>query len=85
MRANRAPWHTPTMGKPAVDIEHLTHEEKLDLLDRLWDSLGRDPDAFSLSDEQKRDLDQGLDELEKDGPTGVSWDEAVGQIRSRSR
>jgi putative addiction module component (TIGR02574 family) len=73
------------MGKPAVDIEQLTHEEKLDLLDRLWDSLGRDSAAFPLSEEQKRDLDQRLDELEKDGPTGVSWDEAVEQIRSRSK
>jgi putative addiction module component (TIGR02574 family) len=69
------------MGKPAVDIDQLTSEEKLDLLDRLRDSLGRDPDALPLSDEQKRDLDQRIDDLRKDGPTGVSWDEAVEQTR----
>lgn len=56
--------------------------EKLDLLDRHWEALGRDAEAFPLSQDRRRDLDRRLDELERDGPTGVSWDEAVNQIRS---
>jgi putative addiction module component (TIGR02574 family) len=72
-----------TMATPAIDIEHLTRDEQLELLDKLWDSLGRDPDALPLSDEQRRDLDVRLDELERDGATGLSWDEAVEQIRSK--
>jgi putative addiction module component (TIGR02574 family) len=71
------------MGKPAVDIERLSTDERLELLDQLWDSLGRDPQALPLSDEQQRELDQRLDELEREGPKGLSWDEAVEQIRSK--
>jgi hypothetical protein len=29
-------------------------------------------------------LDRRLDELEAEGPTGLSWDEVVAQVRARS-
>ncbi len=73
------------MPKLAVDVERLSREEQLDLLDQLWESLGRDPEALPLTDEQNRELDQRLDELEKEGAQGLSWDEAVAEVRSRSR
>jgi len=71
------------MATPAIDIERLTREEQLELLDRLWDSLGRDPEALPLTEEQKRDLDVRLDELEREGATGLTWDEALERIRSK--
>jgi len=67
----------------AIDIERLTRDERLELLDQLWESLDRDPDALPLSDDQKRDLDARLDELERDGGAGVTWEEALEQIRSK--
>ncbi|HXU83172.1 MAG TPA: addiction module protein [Polyangia bacterium] len=73
------------MGKPAVDIERLSTDERLELLDQLWDSLGRDPEALPLSDDQRHDLDQRLDELDREGAKGLSWDEALEQIRSKQR
>jgi putative addiction module component (TIGR02574 family) len=73
------------MATQAIDIERLSRDEQLELLDQLWDSLGRDPDALPLSEEQKRDLDQRLDELERDGAKGLTWDEALEQIRSKAR
>ena len=30
------------MRKPAMDIEHFTPEERLALIERLWDSLSED-------------------------------------------
>lgn len=71
------------MGAPALDISRLNRDEKLDLLDQLWESLGRDPEALPLSDAQRQELDRRLDELESEGPVGSSWDEAVGRIRAR--
>jgi putative addiction module component (TIGR02574 family) len=73
------------MATQAIDIERLSRDEQLELLDKLWDSLGRDPEALPLSEEQKRDLDQRLDELERDGANGLTWDEALEQIRSKVR
>ena len=73
------------MGKPAIDITRLTRDEQLDLLDNLWAELGRDPSALPLGEAQRQDLDQRLDELDREGPVGMSWEEAVEQIRSRAR
>jgi putative addiction module component (TIGR02574 family) len=73
------------MAKAALDISRLNRDEQLDLLDRLWETLGRDPQSFPLTQGQQEELDRRLDELEAEGPTGLSWEEVVGQIRSRSR
>ncbi|WP_438027668.1 addiction module protein [Sorangium sp. So ce233] len=73
------------MAKAALDITRLSRDEQLDLLDELWASLGRDPDALPLSDPQRVELDRRLDELEAEGPVGLTWDEVVAQARARSR
>jgi putative addiction module component (TIGR02574 family) len=68
--------------KPAIDIHRLSRGEQLELLDQLWETLGREATEFPLTDDQRQDLDQRLDELEREGPSGVSWDDALVQIRS---
>lgn len=68
-----------------MDISQLTRDEQFDLLDQLWEHLGRDPKALPLSDAQRQELDRRLDDLETDGPVGIPWDELVAQIRARSR
>jgi putative addiction module component (TIGR02574 family) len=76
----------PVMGKAAVDITRLSRDEQLDLLDELWETLGRDPEAIPLTSSQREELDRRLDELEAEGssPSGLSWDEVVTQARARS-
>ncbi|WP_437976865.1 addiction module protein [Sorangium sp. So ce295] len=73
------------MGRAALDITRLSRDEQLDLLDELWASLGRDPDALPLSDAQRVELDRRLDELEAEGPVGLTWDEVVAQARPQRR
>ncbi len=73
------------MARAAVDVSVLSDEERLDLLDRLWESVGRDPRALPLSHAQRTELDRRLDELEAEGPVGIPWDEVVAQIRARAR
>jgi putative addiction module component (TIGR02574 family) len=71
------------MGKAALDVTRLSRDEQLDLLDDLWASLGRDPEALPLSDAQRVELDRRLDELETEGPVGLTWDEVVARARQR--
>ena len=40
------------------------------------------PEALPLTRSQREDLDRRLDELEAEGPTGLSWDEVVDQSRA---
>ncbi len=41
------------MGKPEVDINQLTEEERLDLIERLWASLSKTTESLPLSDAQR--------------------------------
>lgn len=69
----------------ALNVAELSRDEKLDLLDRLWESLGQDPEALPLTSSQREELDRRLDELEAEGPIERSWDEVVAQSRARAR
>jgi putative addiction module component (TIGR02574 family) len=73
------------MGKPAVDISKLSRDEQLELLDQLWQSLGRDPGILPLTQAHRQELDRRLDDLDAEGPVGIAWDDLVEQIRARSR
>ena len=63
-----------------VDIAKLSAEERLRLLEELWDSLSATPEAIPLTNAQREELDCRLDELERDGPTGIPWEDVFRQI-----
>jgi len=65
-----------------VNVKVLTRDEKLQLLEELWDSL--EPDDIPLTDVQRRELDQRLDELEREGPRGIPWEQVLREIQGRS-
>jgi putative addiction module component (TIGR02574 family) len=73
------------VSKRPLDIATLTPEERLSLLEELWDSLVATPDAVPLTDAQRAELDRRLDELDAEGPVGIPWDEVLDRIRSRGR
>lgn len=66
-----------------IDIATLSAEERLKLLEQLWDSLASHPGAVPMSQPQREELDRRLDELEREGPTGIPWDEVYRQISTR--
>jgi putative addiction module component (TIGR02574 family) len=67
-----------------VDITRLSADERLRLLDQLWESLSANPDAIPLTDAQREELDRRLDDLEREGPVGIPWEEVLARIRARS-
>lgn len=77
--------YTRGMKKQAPDIAALTPDERLSLLEQLWDSLATQPEAVPLTNAQRTELDRRLDDLEHEGPVGIPWDEVLSRIRSRSR
>ena len=77
------------MSKPALDIERLTPDERLELMEQLWESLRKDPSSVPLTDAQREELGRRLDDLEADVekgvPLGIPWDEVLRRIRNRPR
>jgi putative addiction module component (TIGR02574 family) len=73
------------MALPALNLNSLSPEEKLRLLEEVWDSLAADPAKVPLTDWQRRELDRRLDELDREGPTGIPWERVLSEIEGRSR
>src|SRR6267143_2008770 len=66
-----------------IDIATLSPEERLKLLEQLWDSLSSSPSAVPLTKPQRDELDRRLDELDREGPVGIPWEEVYRRISSR--
>ncbi len=77
------------MAKPTLDIERLSPDERLELMEQLWESLRKDPSSLPLADAQREELDRRLDDLESDirrgDPLGIPWDDVLQRIRNRPR
>jgi putative addiction module component (TIGR02574 family) len=72
------------MGKLAMDLDKLTRDEQLELLDELWDRLSRQAETLPLSTDQERELDRRLDAIEREGPVGISPEDLAHRIQKRS-
>jgi putative addiction module component (TIGR02574 family) len=70
------------MSLPAIDLDRLTMDERLDLIEKLWDSLGAEASMIPLTPSQQEELDRRLDALDREGATGSTWDEAMARMRS---
>jgi len=69
---------------PTIDIANLSAEERLRLLEELWESLSATPEAVPLTNAQREELDRRLDELDRDGPVGIPWEDVLRRIRTRT-
>lgn len=63
----------------------LSADERLTLIETLWDSLSDDDPALELSEEQRRDLERRLAEADADPDGGASWDQVRERIRDRTK
>ncbi len=74
------------MSEPRIDIQRLNPSERLELLERLWDSLSAEPSNVPLTEPQRRELDRRLDALDADRtsgePLGVPWEDVLRQLRT---
>lgn len=68
---------------PKLDIDGLTPEERLALIERIWDSLSSED--VGLSRAQRDELDRRLDDMERNPQDDVTWTEAQRRIRERKR
>jgi putative addiction module component (TIGR02574 family) len=72
------------MRTPAIDIEKLSSEERLRLIENLWESLRTRPDAVPLTRAQRDELDRRLDELDRGETETVPWEEVKRRLRDRA-
>jgi putative addiction module component (TIGR02574 family) len=71
------------MSRPALDINAMTPDERLDLIGELWDSL--EGDVLELSNEQRTELQRRMADVDAEGPTGTPWSEVKAKLLERIR
>jgi len=72
------------MPTPQIDIGRLSVDERIRLVEELWDSLAETPQSIPLTSSQRAELDRRLDRIEGDGATGIPWDDMVARLRTTS-
>ncbi len=68
------------MTKPTVDFSQLSVDERLELIDRLWESVARDaPERLDLTPDEAAEIERRSQELRTDPGLAIPWD----TVRSR--
>jgi putative addiction module component (TIGR02574 family) len=66
-----------------ADVLALTPEEKLRLVEEVWDSLAIEPQMVELTDAQRQELDARLESARQNPHLGSSWEEVKARIRKQ--
>lgn len=65
------------------NLRQLPVDERIRLVEDLWDSIASDQSAIPLTPEQKTELDKRLDAYETTGDPGRPMDKVISEIRNR--
>jgi putative addiction module component (TIGR02574 family) len=65
------------------DIMGLSISERIQLVEDIWDSIASVPETLQLTEEQKWELDQRLDDYHNNPGKGSPWDVVRERIRNR--
>ena len=64
-----------------AEILALPVDDRVRLVEAIWDSISAVPEALPLTDWQKQELDRRLDDLEKNPDAGSTLEEVLARIR----
>jgi putative addiction module component (TIGR02574 family) len=63
-----------------ADILQLPVEERIELVQDIWDSIHEAPDVVALTEEQRHELDRRLEEHRENPDDVISWEEIRSQF-----
>ncbi len=64
-------------------ILKLPIEDRIRLVEDIWDSIANDQSVLDLSEAQRAELDKRLDAFERDGEIGREASDVIAEIKSR--
>ena len=68
------------MSRPAIDIDRLNVEEKLELIETLWNSLSSNPSNIPVTEAQKKMLDERIAEIDAGDVETIPWEEVKARV-----
>ncbi|PPD31668.1 MAG: addiction module protein [Methylomonas sp.] len=67
-----------------TEILELPVQERIQLVELIWDSIAAMPAAVEVSPELKAELEQRMLEFEKNPESGYSWDDVKSRLKDGS-
>jgi putative addiction module component (TIGR02574 family) len=67
-----------------ADILGLPIQERIRLVEMIWESIAAVPDAIEVSPELEKELQERLIAFQRDPEAGYSWDEVKTQLKNGS-
>ena len=67
-----------------ADILELPVQERIHLVEIIWESIAAFPQAIEVSPELKTELNARLADFERDPEAGYSWDQVKAQLKNGS-
>ncbi len=64
-----------------TEITQLSAAERIQLVEDIWDTIAAEPEAIALTEAQKQELDQRLDDYHANPQAGSSWQEVRQRIQ----
>lgn len=68
------------MAIPQLDIENLSTTERIELAEKLWESVASHPRDLALTASQEKELDRRLTAYRQDPTPGEPWRESLEKI-----
>jgi putative addiction module component (TIGR02574 family) len=68
----------------SLGLENAPLEVRLQLMEELWESIAREPEAITLTDAQKAELDRRIEEHEKNPGRAEEWTKVFARLQSES-
>ena len=65
------------------NLHKLPIQERIQLVEDLWDSIAADQNALTLTNEQRAELDKRMDAYKADGIKGRNANDVIDNIRKR--
>jgi putative addiction module component (TIGR02574 family) len=66
------------------ELRQLSVEDRLQLIEELWDSLDGEADGLPVPNWHRAEIDKRLDALEDGTSVGASWDEVHRRITGKT-
>ena len=70
------------MAKHEIDINKLSSDERLELIEKLWDSFADESAEMPLTTAQTLEIDHRLDDMDRDDTLGIPWERVLVEIRN---
>jgi putative addiction module component (TIGR02574 family) len=65
------------------EILKMSVEDRIRLVEEIWETVSSDPGALPVTDAQKQELDRRLDDLDRNPESGRTWEEFRSELERK--